>query len=355
MNNAKGRIDWIDIAKGITILTVIIGHTCGGALRGIIFSFHMPIFFILSAITFKYSRDNASFKANFKKSFIHLIIPAIALFFISLAYDICLNPNVASVGEFWRNKLYMLVFASGVKTNFDNVYVPALGMPWFLFALFIGRNIFDFLQMKFSRHTLIIICTVSSLIGVIFGITSHWLPFSLDVVLAIMPFFYFGYYLKTKPKNYNAKSEKTGKSILRLTICLIIWIFTFYLTTTNSFTSSYLELAIRRYPLFPICYVCAISATLAIAEISKLLSKLKEFIEPLKILGKNSLYLYILHSIDGVWKFLWDSPNGVIGTLNKVAVDLILFIIVLLAVNLIGKWILQINSKNDLPILNSTI
>lgn len=37
---AKERIEWIDIAKGITILLVIVGHgAINGVLRGIIFFF----------------------------------------------------------------------------------------------------------------------------------------------------------------------------------------------------------------------------------------------------------------------------------------------------------------------------
>ncbi|WP_270224197.1 acyltransferase family protein [Lactiplantibacillus pentosus] len=46
------RIEWIDIAKGIAILAVVVGHTLGpynGQLFGsLIFAFHMPIFFMLS-------------------------------------------------------------------------------------------------------------------------------------------------------------------------------------------------------------------------------------------------------------------------------------------------------------------
>lgn len=43
------RIAWIDIAKGIAILLMIIGHELPSNchLYGLIFSFHMPLFFIL--------------------------------------------------------------------------------------------------------------------------------------------------------------------------------------------------------------------------------------------------------------------------------------------------------------------
>lgn len=49
------RIDYIDIVKGITIILMIIGHVSNipTILRTFIFSFHMPLFFIISGYTFK--------------------------------------------------------------------------------------------------------------------------------------------------------------------------------------------------------------------------------------------------------------------------------------------------------------
>ena len=49
------RLDWIDIAKGIAIILVIVGHTVPNPspLRHAIFSFHMPVFFILAGYTFR--------------------------------------------------------------------------------------------------------------------------------------------------------------------------------------------------------------------------------------------------------------------------------------------------------------
>ena len=42
----KKRIRWIDIAKGLTIILVIWGHTSVNQFwRGVIFSWHMPLFF----------------------------------------------------------------------------------------------------------------------------------------------------------------------------------------------------------------------------------------------------------------------------------------------------------------------
>ena len=62
----KKRIDWLDIAKGIAIICTIIGHSFGKNRIGVfIFSFHMPIFFILSGYTLKKIQFSEFTKATF--------------------------------------------------------------------------------------------------------------------------------------------------------------------------------------------------------------------------------------------------------------------------------------------------
>ena len=51
MGKANGkRIDWLDISKGIAIIMVVVGHISSlpwEPYRKIIFSVHMPLFFIV--------------------------------------------------------------------------------------------------------------------------------------------------------------------------------------------------------------------------------------------------------------------------------------------------------------------
>ena len=49
MAEQKQRIEWIDIANGIGIIAVLIGHTNSGILRDAIYSFPIPLFIFLSA------------------------------------------------------------------------------------------------------------------------------------------------------------------------------------------------------------------------------------------------------------------------------------------------------------------
>jgi len=50
----ENRIVWIDIAKGIAIILMVIGHsTIPSWLSSFIWTFHMPLFFIASGWTTK--------------------------------------------------------------------------------------------------------------------------------------------------------------------------------------------------------------------------------------------------------------------------------------------------------------
>lgn len=64
----KKRVEWIDLAKGIGILLVIIGHSkIYGGLKIFIFSFHMPLFFVLRMVSYSLSYNCESYITNIRK------------------------------------------------------------------------------------------------------------------------------------------------------------------------------------------------------------------------------------------------------------------------------------------------
>jgi fucose 4-O-acetylase-like acetyltransferase len=51
----RARLDWVDALKGIGILAVIVGHVWSrGPVRDVIYTVHMPLFFILSGYTARF-------------------------------------------------------------------------------------------------------------------------------------------------------------------------------------------------------------------------------------------------------------------------------------------------------------
>ena len=78
----KGRLAYIDIAKGILIILVVIGHTIKGsvfvtkAMIQIINAFHMPAFFIISGFLANEAKlIDQKFWGYVKKRAIRLLIP----------------------------------------------------------------------------------------------------------------------------------------------------------------------------------------------------------------------------------------------------------------------------------------
>jgi len=81
---AKGRIAYIDMAKGAAMLLVIVGH-CNDApmeLLGFLYSFHIPLFFALSGFTFRPERYK-SLKEVVTVKFRTLVIPYLWLSVLS--------------------------------------------------------------------------------------------------------------------------------------------------------------------------------------------------------------------------------------------------------------------------------
>ncbi|MDO5455986.1 MAG: acyltransferase family protein [Eubacteriales bacterium] len=84
----KPRIEMIDIAKAITIVLVILGHTTGNLetpmYRRMLYTFHMPLFFFLAGMSIKPKalRTFEDWKNYIGKNVLSLIVPYIIFAFV---------------------------------------------------------------------------------------------------------------------------------------------------------------------------------------------------------------------------------------------------------------------------------
>lgn len=119
------RDTFFDCVKGIGILLVLLGHTLPAEsfLRRVIYSFHMPLFFIVSGFFFK-SKLNKTFPEVVKTVLITILIPYV---FFLLVWSCCCG---------W---LYRGLFSSDCITNTIISCLkgcPVINTPcWFLYYL----------------------------------------------------------------------------------------------------------------------------------------------------------------------------------------------------------------------------
>lgn len=140
------RLDWIDIAKGIGIILVVLGHTLvpqvretgfAGFLWIFIYNFHMPLFFFLSGYLFEKGLFHYTNKGKFilgKLQYLmlpYLIFSTFAYLFIGFSLKIPLLAKVLENGGYTAVDLKDAILQIVTYNNHIDKHL------WFVFSLFI--------------------------------------------------------------------------------------------------------------------------------------------------------------------------------------------------------------------------
>ncbi len=195
MSQDGGRLAWIDLAKGIGIALVVIGHACAdgsstGALwtRNAIYLFHMPLFFVVAGYLAKPgpTLDYARQRRN------ALIVPYLCYLFV-------IGVPVAFAAHQLEGRSAPLEFARYFYGG--RHLVTYMTVFWFVTCLFFAQIIYrGMLRISASPYNLIVagiigICGVYSYVWM----PKHNLPTPLDVGVVPMAlvFIWFGQIYKT--------------------------------------------------------------------------------------------------------------------------------------------------------------
>lgn len=152
-NLEKKRIVYLDILRGFLILTVVFGHIIevNDILNIIIYTIHMPIFFIISGVL-----NNLNNKTNtlkyIEKRLKSLIIPYIVFCLITILIHIFINKGIT---RYIKSEILSVIIGAGV------------GPLWFLMALFIAEFIYLLLNKTINNKVInIIIITLLFVFGI---------------------------------------------------------------------------------------------------------------------------------------------------------------------------------------------
>lgn len=157
------RLDWLDMAKGITIILMVLGHTSiPNCLSNFIFAFHMPLFFIASGWCTNWDLEN--YRVFVLKKLRTLGIP-----FLIYSVAVILIAWVAGYQEIeWRS-----VLAKGWK-GYALWFVPVL-----FFSLVIAKSIMSFINKVWFRYA---ICVLLLLGGAFLRYRHIYLPWTLATI-----------------------------------------------------------------------------------------------------------------------------------------------------------------------------
>ena len=272
---SKTRVEWLDCAKGIGAFLVILGHTyyIPAALKSFIYSFHMPLFFILAGMTMKFSEDTPWSKivAKYAKAY---LIPYVILASINLMLQ--------SMWLFWIHELSwnrICTYVLGTLYCYANMdWMPNCSPIWFLPCIFLCKLIFLVIMRKVPaalRLPAIIGCVAISY--VLYLTDAPRLPWNSATALMGVAFLWIGWWLRNKGICENAQPGKR-----RVIVGLVMLALTPLLVANGD----YVGMNENTYGNLLLFFISGVGYSLAVIALSHKLEKVRFFS---CFLGRNTV------------------------------------------------------------------
>lgn len=195
-----------DILKGLGIILVMLCHLVynEGLIHKVVYSFHMPLFFLISGYFVKDANCFVDFLNLTKRNARRLLLPFLVTMFMLVVWGAILAYAKQDIAFFMRPLLSLLLAnADPIDTQWG---MPYAGCLWFLVALFVARECFALLQIalrnvssRFRSHIILVICIVISWLVSVIHPKMLSLPFSIAQGLTALVFVAAGWYVKQNP------------------------------------------------------------------------------------------------------------------------------------------------------------
>ena len=302
MLNKELLITFVDIAKGIAILLMVVGHVFSlpTPLKHAIYSFHMPLFFMMSG----YFARKENVRTLAKRMVPMLIVPYLAVGGVIRVSNIIRNAKCGIPFDYVD-----LLSLFGVCWKLDGEMVSA-GAIWFLVVLYWSKLYFQVvINSKFGMSCMFVLATLSIGITKLLHIV---IPFGIQQALVCTLFLYMGYLCRQK----NLFDVKMSNFVL---IALVVSVTPFLSklgigTRANNYTLGIVSVLISSFLVWIV--------VLAIKRFEESNFKAVLILKPfLTWCGRMSLVILAVHSIE-TRLFPFKNSNFVIETSVRLGIIL---------------------------------
>ena len=192
--SAAGRLRFIDIAKGISIICIILGHLGIHNITRVVFTFHVPIFFLITGY-FVNTKDSVPDFAQKKAR--SLLVPYYVTSLIMIAIAAVLGLRDGSALHNIKLWTYAALYASGGRYD-QPFYIKEIGAIWFLWASFWGCL---FLRISLGLRPRRRIAMIAALFVLgYFSPRLFWFPLSIQAGACAAAFMYLGHLFRTEER-----------------------------------------------------------------------------------------------------------------------------------------------------------
>lgn len=283
------------------MILVIAGHTFSLRYSSILYSFHMPLFFLLSALVYN-SAKYSTFNTLFKSKSSQLLRPWLICYVISLAVSLAIPVWREALS--WKQMLIELYTTNSNNINNSSIwYFVCLFVTFLLFYIGIKplnnlSNKLAFVLLAMFGISLLWIKAILLHVSPYLHLIDNRLPFKLDSALIAAVFMYFGY--RYKEKIFQLVVETT---YTKFAVTCVIFVCGFVVNRWSNINSlDFGNIKLLYYPIAFIGIYCVLSFCYLLSKnnssIGVQLRRLFNFygINSLIIFGFQSLFirLYLL-------------------------------------------------------------
>lgn len=282
ISSSKKRLDYIDSARGIGIVLVVFGHLLNqnSDLYSIIYSFHVPFFFLLSGMFLNPTLKFVSYLLKYIK---RLLFPYVVVFLIGVLF----TSLYSGFNSLKPDELFsQFIYANPIKIHVGPIWFFACFFDSVILFYFFYKTILSKVNYLFSCISIGVLCIVAFYIPQIETKTGIYLPFKLDVSFMALVFLSIGYIFKKQIMKQESLSSIKKIITLLILVFLVVTISHFLIGQT------YLSGGLYGHDIFLYIFTALCGSLLII-----ILGMIFERIRILCLIGKESLLIFSLHSL----------------------------------------------------------
>ena len=290
------RIAFFDIAKFIAMMMVILGHFGVPDINRFVFTFHIPLFFLISGYFFHpYEKTFSLLKIKARQLLIPYLFTMVSVIFIYILREISNKETFFNIAKGIGDHIIGYLYGSGYIDTVFGHYIEIVGPIWFCLALFGNFILLNcILKTKYPLFY-VFLCFV---IGY-WSSQYVWLPLSIQSSLTSLFFFYLGY----QAKLYNILNKTPCVSHILPLLC--IW------GIGLSYGGQFL--IVQNYSVSLISDITvALSACYLVVLYCQWLENNSSSAKIMAFLGKYTIVMLCFHSIDVnimPWNEYFKTPN----------------------------------------------
>lgn len=188
----KQRIRYIDTARGLGMICIILGHLGNDSINRFVYTFHVPLFLIIAGYFISEKKDIGGFIKSRARS---LLVPYAVTCLIMILLATFEGVAIYGTGGFWNTKMWTWAAVYGSGASLDLLFfVREVGAIWFLWALF-WSSIAVRCSLKMNRWVRPVF--IAALFAAAYLSSKViWLPFSLQPGLCAAAFVYVGWLVR---------------------------------------------------------------------------------------------------------------------------------------------------------------